>query len=440
MVTQVVIVGAGPSGLLLAHYLLRRTQKYQIAIYERRGDPRTVSFSTARTYPLTLIERGRRALRKIEGLEEAVMAQGVAIAHTQFHRPNGKTVVFTRKQPIIAIDRTRLAIALLERLIATSDPQRLQIHFNCECTQVDLTARAIAFQKHSAGGTEAFTVTYDRLIGADGANSTVRSAFLKTARFDFTQKYLDNDYKALFLRRPDANSGIDLQPGSIHSWRLDGGTSFLAVPQLDETVSCVITFPHQDETVTRLATPEAAIAFFAQHFPETATLLTPSEAEAFLARPLSNLVTIRCNRYHQEGRVLLIGDAAHAVSPSLGQGGNAALEDVMLFDSLLDDCDDNWAIALPQFTLRRQPDADALLELSDHAFPLSKWLFLELMIRRRLSKSLHATLPQFFSPFLFDLISETTLPYAEILTAYQGWIAKVKKSNQRFLKHLSSSS
>jgi kynurenine 3-monooxygenase len=45
MVKKVAIIGAGSSGLLLAHYLLRRGDKYQIGIYERRSDPRIVSFS-----------------------------------------------------------------------------------------------------------------------------------------------------------------------------------------------------------------------------------------------------------------------------------------------------------------------------------------------------------------------------------------------------------
>ena len=41
---KVVIIGAGPSGLLLAHYLLQR-QKYRVEIYERRPDPRLVDAS-----------------------------------------------------------------------------------------------------------------------------------------------------------------------------------------------------------------------------------------------------------------------------------------------------------------------------------------------------------------------------------------------------------
>jgi len=38
MIQNVVIIGAGPAGLLLAHYLLRRG-KYHVEIYERRPDP-----------------------------------------------------------------------------------------------------------------------------------------------------------------------------------------------------------------------------------------------------------------------------------------------------------------------------------------------------------------------------------------------------------------
>jgi hypothetical protein len=40
--TKVMIVGAGPAGLLSAHYLLNRGGKYDVTIAERRSDPREV--------------------------------------------------------------------------------------------------------------------------------------------------------------------------------------------------------------------------------------------------------------------------------------------------------------------------------------------------------------------------------------------------------------
>lgn len=97
MVKKVAIVGAGPSGLLLAHYLLRRGDRYKIDIYDRRSDPRRVPFSTSRTFPISLNERGMSALRNIEGLEEAIEAISVKMTGTIFHQKNGTQRLTPRK-------------------------------------------------------------------------------------------------------------------------------------------------------------------------------------------------------------------------------------------------------------------------------------------------------------------------------------------------------
>jgi 2-polyprenyl-6-methoxyphenol hydroxylase-like FAD-dependent oxidoreductase len=58
-------------------------------------------------------------------------------------------------------------------------------------------------------------------------------------------------------------------------------------------------------------------------------------------------------RWH-EGRVMLIGDAAHAVSPNAGQGASLALEDAMYLAKLLRDCS-NYATAFACFERDRKP-------------------------------------------------------------------------------------
>lgn len=109
MLAKIVIIGAGPAGLLLAHYLLRRG-KYQVEIYDRRPDPREVNLSQKRTFPISLQERGRRALREIEGLESAVLSQGQLIQKTIRYRPNKKPNQTSRKQPLFSIDRTEIVL------------------------------------------------------------------------------------------------------------------------------------------------------------------------------------------------------------------------------------------------------------------------------------------------------------------------------------------
>ncbi|MCP6759232.1 MAG: FAD-dependent monooxygenase [Fischerella sp. CENA71] len=432
MVNKVVIVGAGPTGLLLAHYLLRRDNKYQIEIYERRSDPRIVSFSTSRTFPISLNERGMNALSKIDGLAEAVKAISLSVTGGVFHQKNGKSRFSPKNKPLITLDRTKLAIVMLETLTEKYDFNRLKVYFNCQCTQVDFAGKKVRFINLETKAD--FTVNYDLLIGADGAASVVREYFSATEDFECVQKFVPNDYKSLFLPRPNEKVSINLKPGNIHSWMLNDGTVILLLFQQDGTVSGVIHFPHQKNQVANLATKEDVLKFFQNNFSEIGELMTEEEAEAFLNRPISRMQTIRCSRYHQGDSVLLMGDAAHAVSFFIGQGCNASLEDVAIFDNLLDQYSDDIAEALTQFTLKRKQDAHALVELGNNTFPLAKRLFFEFLLRELVAKTLYKLFPNRYVPSLSDLIFESSVPYSEILNSYKGWISKVERSNKKFLE------
>lgn len=437
MVKKVVIVGAGPSGVLLAHYLLRRGDQYQVDLYDRLSDPRVVEFSHARTYPISLTERAMSALGQIPGVEAAVRAISLEMDGTVFHQPNGKTRVTSRKKPLVTLDRTNLVMTLLQELTKRYDSSRLNLHFNHPCTQVDFAAKTITVQtttETSESIDTSLTVDYDLLIGADGARSVVRSHLLNTELFEFEQKYIPNDYKSFSLPCPNQSSNIHLEANKIHTWSNKDGTFVLMLHQRDGSMSGVILFPRQRNPVANLATPEAVLQFFRERFPEVGQLMPASEAEALFKRSPSRILTIRCNRYHHGDSVLILGDAAHSVSASTGQGCNASLEDVTIIDKLLDEYADDWAKAIAEFTVRRKADAHALVELGDYTFPYSSRLFAEFIIREQLAKTLHQLFPNRFAPSLLELVSESSVPYSEILQRYKDWIAKVKKSNEQFLK------
>jgi len=59
----------------------------------------------------------------------------------------------------------------------------------------------------------------------------------------------------------------------------------------------------------------------------------------------------------RSGRVLLIGDAAHACSPTLAQGGSLAIEDAVLLAELLAS-PISMESALDEFVTRRRPRAE----------------------------------------------------------------------------------
>lgn len=209
MSKKVVIIGAGPSGVLLAHYLLRRDNQYQVTIYERRSDPRLMSFSNARTFPISLNDRGTDALYQIPNVEAAVKRVSLEMYGTVFHQA-GKTRVTTRERPLVTLDRTNLVILLLE-LLQAYDNNRLNLYFNHQCTQVNLEAKTATIQSLTAG--ENHTVPYDLLIGADGSHSIVRTAFLIHDLFEFEQKYVLNDYKSIFFGSPSGPSRNQVRSG-----------------------------------------------------------------------------------------------------------------------------------------------------------------------------------------------------------------------------------
>jgi kynurenine 3-monooxygenase len=145
MLQKVVIIGAGPAGLLLAYYLLRRG-KYRVELYEQRSDPRLVDGSQDRTFPISLQERGRKAIRKIPGLEDAIASAGVFCNGTRLYRSQGKVRKISRAIPILTIDRNRLVMILLQHLTQIYTSEQLTVKFSCPCISVDRSAKTVTLK------------------------------------------------------------------------------------------------------------------------------------------------------------------------------------------------------------------------------------------------------------------------------------------------------
>jgi kynurenine 3-monooxygenase len=424
MLQKVVIIGACPAGLLLAHYLLRRG-KYCVELYEQRSDPRLADVSQERTFPISLQERGRKALREIAGLEEVIARASVFCNGTNMYRRQGKARQFPRKIPILTIDRNRLVMILLQHLTQTYTSEQVIVKFGCQCVQVDGRAKTVTLKPQQG---EAFNLAYDRLIAADGARSHVRDYLAQDAGLHCDSSYVPDAYKSVFLSRLNPALGLELEPDKIHAWNRDNQMRMLMVPQPGDRLSGVIIFDAGQNPFFNLSTKEEVLTFFQKNFPLFGQLMSQSEAEAFLYRPVGRVLTVSCDRFHDGDSILLIGDAAHAVSPSIGQGCNASLEDVLIFGRLLEQYEDNWALALPTFSKQRVPDARALRELSDYSFPRTKALVVEFFLRLTLSRLLRRWFPGWVKPFVFDLVLDNDLSYSQVLSLSQGWINKVKRS------------
>ena len=120
---NVAIVGAGPSGLLLAHKLLRSNIPVaNIDVFESRADPRDLQKQQgSRAYALGLGIRGRSAIRTVdEELWAAVKERGFECERFRLHLSQKLNVKLRDREegvePSVLIYQTDLCSGLLDEL------------------------------------------------------------------------------------------------------------------------------------------------------------------------------------------------------------------------------------------------------------------------------------------------------------------------------------
>jgi kynurenine 3-monooxygenase len=137
--------------------------------------------------------------------------------------------------------------------------------------------------------------------------------------------------------------------------------------------------------------------------------------ENFFDRPVNRMTTIRCRPWNVQGKIILIGDAAHAIYPSYGQGANAGFEDCRLLQSAMDHSK-NWDEAFTQYEFFRRPNTDAIADLCiEHFVELrDRVADTNFQLRKQVERFVSDILPDSYMPLYF-MISFTLIPYAEAL-------------------------
>jgi len=80
---------------------------------------------------------------------------------------------------------------------------------------------------------------------------------------------------------------------------------------------------------------------------------------------------VHCNFYHSlKTNIILMGDAAHATSPSIGMGMNTALRDAQIFHEILRENKDDLSLVLPLYSEARVKEGNALSDLAFNLYCL----------------------------------------------------------------------
>ncbi|MBV8783924.1 MAG: FAD-dependent monooxygenase [Gammaproteobacteria bacterium] len=398
------IVGAGLAGALLALRLAQRG--HAVELYERRADPRQGAPERGRSINLALAARGLAAL-EAAGMRAAVQPLLIPMRGRMVHAPGAAPVLQPYGQKagevIYSVGRAALNRLLIEA--ATAHPN-VHVHFGAACTGVDLKARTL--QLRIADGA-ARTVELGATIAADGAGSAVRASLAAQRQLAVREEWLDHDYKELTI--PAERAGA-LEREALHIWPR-GGFMLIALPNTDGSFTATLFLARAG--FASLASPEAVQAFFAREFPDAVPLMPDLLAE-FARHPQGALGTVHTLPWHAGGDVLLLGDAAHAIVPFHGQGMNAAFEDCVVFDALLD-TPAPWAERFARFEAARRPNTEAIAQMALENYREMRDAVLDATFLRRkeLALALERHFPGRFIPRYAMVMFHPEIPYAEAL-------------------------
>ncbi|MGH8090476.1 MAG: FAD-dependent oxidoreductase, partial [Rudaea sp.] len=158
-----------------------------------------------------------------------------------------------------------------------------------------------------------------------------------------------------------------------------------------------------------------AHALFARDFADALPLIPDLEKD-FAANPTGILGTLYLDRWHFDGRALLIGDAAHAIVPFHGQGMNCGFEDAVELADLLQDAGNDFATAFAEFQQRRKPNADAIaaMALENYVEMRDSVADAHFLLMRALERQLAARHPNRFVP-RYWMVTFSRLPYCVAL-------------------------
>ena len=340
----IMIAGGGYAGLCLALFLNK--SGIDCTVYEAYKEMKDAGAA------LTIAPNGMNVLAKL-GLDKEVIKAGQVIDYYNFRNHKGKLLArldlkATEKfgQPFVVITRSMLHRLLYEHAIASG----ITIMFNKKLSDVNRDS-----DKVTAIFEDGSLAEGSLLIGADGIHSAVRRVIF------------DNEYKEVYTGfygaggiapKQSLRNGIDASDDKAMTFTfgMKGFFGYSPVNNREMLWWCNVEADEQevkqkfsymsDQDLKKMIGDDYADF----HKPAPQLIANSDELVKTMIYDMPGMP-----QWHK-GRVLLIGDAAHAVSPTSGVGASLALEDAMMLGKLLSEHSaDDYQKVFSEFQLLRKP-------------------------------------------------------------------------------------
>ncbi|KAL4922026.1 hypothetical protein BDW62DRAFT_217861 [Aspergillus aurantiobrunneus] len=355
---NVAIIGAGLSGLTLA--LALHQQSIPCTLYETRSAPLDIGGAV-------MLSPNALRILDILGVYQRIRTQGYNFDNVYFRSEHDKALDSYELGGETKYGYRALRIyrnVLIRELSAMLSERHIEINYNKKFTRViDETPSSVSWEFED-GSTETATV----LVGADGIHSKVR-------------KYLYPELEPLFAKAMGVSAAVPMSqlnlpeaydlPVTIMN-KTHG--AFLIAPQQADGSEAFIGRQKRAPELDRegwsalLDDKEWCIEYLRQNiedFPPVAqNAVSDIQTSSINLWPFY-VVPKLGSWSSKHSRVIILGDAAHAIPPSAGQGINQAFEDVFTFTLIFRRCrEGDLARGLKIWQAGRQERVDRVLVLN----------------------------------------------------------------------------
>jgi 2-polyprenyl-6-methoxyphenol hydroxylase-like FAD-dependent oxidoreductase len=335
-VDHAVVVGAGIGGLAASLVLSRIPTR--VTLVERAQRPSEVGAA------LALQPNGMAVLDRL-GLLPAVNAVSARIDRMDIRSVTGRRLLTAGMPDLgggldhaIAVRRTELHRLLLEAVAGVAS---IDSRFGCTAVSADPSgAVTITSAAESGADSGSTSLRADVIVGADGVNSAIRST-------------------GGFMSRVSPGSSYvrAIVSGQVSPWFEEYWTPLGSFGQAPLGGDLVYFWAAAHVAAAADAVSRRDLDAFGQEWrqvlPAAADLL--ERVTSFDDLLVNTVSRVDCRRWFS-GRLVLLGDAAHAMPPNLGQGANSALVDgVILAEELVGTS--SVEDALLRYDKRRRPRA-----------------------------------------------------------------------------------